>query len=734
MGSEPMLIEPKDQLKEKLKEVFGYGQFRGNQEAIIKNILKGKNTFVIMPTGAGKSLCYQLPAVMLEGTAIVISPLIALMKNQVDQLNALGVNAQFLNSTLSKSEINRVKKETLEGKVKLLYVAPESLTKPENIRFLKESKLIFAAIDEAHCISEWGHDFRPEYRKIKSILEQLGQLPIIALTATATPKVKLDIQRNLQMEDADVFKSSFNRENLYYEVRSKKAIKKQLIKFIKAHHGKSGIVYCLSRKTVQEIAEFLRVNDIKAAPYHAGLDSAIRIKNQDDFLNEEIHVIVATIAFGMGIDKPDVRFVVHYDTPKSLEGYYQETGRAGRDGLEGNCLMFYSYNDIIKLEKFNKDKPVTERENAKLLLEEMASYAESAVCRRKQLLHYFGEVYDDPYCSETKWCDNCRHPKEQFEGKEYILTALNTVLQTEERFGIKHITHVITGVNSQYVQSYKHFDLPVFGSGKSKSQEFWNSVLRQSMLLGFLKKDIEQVGVVKLTKKGRTFLQEPHALQLSKDHDYVSEEEPNITDEAVTTRSYDEALFELLKSLRKRIAKQKGLPPYVIFQDPSLEEMAIVYPTTREELSQINGVGRGKVNKFGQPFIDAIKNYVVENDITTASDVVIKSAVNKSKNKIHIIQQIDRKVDLEEIAESKNMKMEELLGEIEQICYSGTKLNLDYYVEQIMDHDRQDELYDYFLNAESDSITKALEELEEDDFSEEELRLMRIKFLSEYAN
>jgi ATP-dependent DNA helicase RecQ len=734
MGSEPILIEQKDQLKEKLKEVFGYGQFRGNQEVIIKNILKGKNTFVIMPTGAGKSLCYQLPAVMLEGTAIVISPLIALMKNQVDQLNALGINAQFLNSTLSKSEINRVKRDTLEGKVKLLYVAPESLTKPENISFLRESNLLFAAIDEAHCISEWGHDFRPEYRKIKTILEQLGKLPIIALTATATPKVKLDIQRNLQMEDADVFKSSFNRENLYYEVRSKKEIKKQLIKFIKAHHGKSGIVYCLSRKTVEEIAEFLKVNDIKAAPYHAGLDSNVRVRNQDDFLNEEIHVIVATIAFGMGIDKPDVRFVVHYDTPKSLEGYYQETGRAGRDGLEGNCLMFYSYNDIIKLEKFNKDKPVTERENAKILLEEMASYSESAVCRRKQLLHYFGETYNDPYCRETKWCDNCRHPKEHFEGKKYVITGLNAVVQSEERFGMKHLINVITGVKSQYVQSYKHYELPVFGTGNGKDHEFWSSVLRQSMLLGYLKKDIEQVKIIKITDKGRLFLDEPHELQLSLDHDYGSEEEPDITDETITTRSYDEALFDLLKSLRKKIAKQKGLPPYVIFQDPSLEEMAIVYPTTREELSQINGVGRGKVSKFGLPFIEAIKNYVIENDITTASDVVIKSAVNKSKNKIYIIQQIDRKVDLEEIAESKNMRMEELLGEIEQICYSGTKLNLDYYVEQIMDDDRQDELYDYFLNAESDSISKALEELEDEDYSEEELRLMRIKFLSEYAN
>ncbi len=734
MGLQPMLIDQKDQLKEKLKEVFGYGQFRGNQAAIIKNILSGKNTFVIMPTGAGKSLCYQLPAVMLDGTAIVISPLIALMKNQVDQLNALGVNAQFLNSSLTKTEIKRVKQETIDGKVKLLYVAPESLTKPENISFLRESNLKFAAIDEAHCISEWGHDFRPEYRKIKYILEQLGKLPIIALTATATPKVKLDIQRNLQMEEADIFRSSFNRENLYYEVRSKKDIKKQLIKYVKAHHGKSGIIYCLSRKTVQEIAQFLQVNDIKAAPYHAGLDSNIRVKNQDDFLNEEIDVIVATIAFGMGIDKPDVRFVVHYDTPKSLEGYYQETGRAGRDGLEGNCLMFYSYNDIIKLDKFNKDKPVTEKENAKTLLEEMASYAESAVCRRKQLLHYFGEIYQDQNCSETKWCDNCRYPKEKFDGMNYVLTGLTAADQTKERFGIKHLTNVITGVNCQYVKSYSHNKLSVFGVGENESPELWSSVLRQSMLMGFLKKDIEHIGTLKITEKGRSFLNEPYPLELGRDHDYGKEEEHGLEDEAITRRSYDRSLFELLKGLRKKIAKQKGFPPYVIFQDPSLEEMAIIYPTTQEELSQINGVGRGKVSKFGQPFIDTIKQYVIENDITTASDVVIKSAINKSKNKIFIIQQIDRKVDLEEIAESKNMRMEVLLGEIEQICYSGTKLNLDYYVEHIMDHDRQDDLYDYFLNAQSDSITEALDELEDEGFSEEELRLMRIKFLSEFAN
>ena len=730
-----MLIEQEAHLKDKLKEVFGYSHFRGNQEEIINNILSGKNTFVIMPTGAGKSLCYQLPAILSEGTAIVISPLIALMKNQVDQMVAFGINAQFLNSTLTKGESNKVKKETLSGEVKLLYVAPESLTKQDNVNFLKQARISFAAIDEAHCISEWGHDFRPEYRRIKSILEQLGEIPVIALTATATPKVQLDIQRNLQMEAADIYKSSFNRQNLYYEVRSKKEIKKQLIKFVIQHKGKSGIVYCLSRKKVEEIAEFLRVNDIKAAPYHAGLDGAIRMKNQDDFLNEEIDVITATIAFGMGIDKPDVRFVVHYDTPKSLEGYYQETGRSGRDGLEGNCMMFYSYNDIIKLEKFNKDKPVTEKENAKVLLEEMASYAESSVCRRKQLLHYFGETFDEDQCGKTMWCDNCRYPKEKFEGQPYTVTVLEAALQTKERFGIKHLGNVIRGVENQFVESYRHNKLSIFGKGQEESEEFWNSVLRQVLLQGYLQKDIDNIGVVKLTDKGKDFLQNPSSIILSKDHDYSAEEDDTSPDSnGLAGRSHDKALFELLKGLRKKVAKQKSLPPYVIFQDPSLEEMTITYPTTKEELAQINGVGMGKVAKFGTPFIETIQKYVAENDITTASDVVIKSAVNKSKNKIFIIQQIDRMIDLEEIAESKNMKMSALISEIEQICFSGTKLNLDYYVEQIMDEDRQDTLYDYFLNAETDEIKVAMEELEGEDYGEEELRLMRIKFLSEYAN
>ncbi|MGB3183709.1 MAG: DNA helicase RecQ [Cyclobacteriaceae bacterium] len=735
-----MLVDQVEHLKDKLKEVFGYGKFRGNQEVIIRNIMDGKNTFVIMPTGAGKSLCYQLPAVMHEGTAIVISPLIALMKNQVDQLNALGINAQFLNSTLTKAEMNRVKTQVINRDVKLLYVAPESLTKEENVAFLKQAYISFVAIDEAHCISEWGHDFRPEYRRIKSIIGQLGNLPIIALTATATPKVQLDIQRNLQMEEADLYKSSFNRENLYYEVRNKPKktndLQKQVIRYVKAHKNKSGIIYCLSRKKVEEVAYLLQVNDIKAAPYHAGLDASVRMKNQDDFLNEETDVIVATIAFGMGIDKPDVRFVVHYDTPKSLEGYYQETGRAGRDGLEGNCMMFYSYDDILKLEKFNKDKSVTERENGRILLQEMASFAESAVCRRRQLLHYFGEEYsleEHPNCG---MCDNCNHPKDQFEGQKYISQVLEAVVKTEQRFGLNHLVHVLRGVKDDYVQSYKHNTLDIFGQGSEEEEGLWISVIRQTLLYEFLQKDIENIGVLKITAKGLKFLEEPHSFMLMKDHDYLEMEEEANEAEASNAegKSYDETLFDLLKKERKRLAKQKNLPPYVIFQDPSLEEMATTFPTTDQELAQINGVGQGKVVKFGRPFIRLIKSYVEENEIVTASDVVVKSSGIKSKIKIFIIQQIDRMVDLEEIAEAQNLKMEELIDEIEHICYAGTKLSLEYYIDQIMDDDRQDEVYEYFLNAESDNISEAHDQLGEEDYSEEELRLMRVKFLSEYAN
>jgi ATP-dependent DNA helicase RecQ len=727
-----MLVDNDIDLFAKLKEVFGYNQFRGMQEDIINNVLAGKNTFVIMPTGAGKSLCYQLPALMLPGTAIVISPLIALMKNQVDQLNALGVNAQFLNSTLTKTEIAKVKRETLSGEIRLLYVAPESLTKDENIAFLKKGKISFIAIDEAHCISEWGHDFRPEYRRLRSIIEALGNLPIIALTATATAKVQIDIQKNLQMEDAALFKSSFNRKNLYYEVRLKTNTKKSLIKFVHANKGKSGIIYCLSRKKVEEIAELLKVNDVKALPYHAGLDPHVRMANQDAFLNEDADVIVATIAFGMGIDKPDVRFVIHYDAPKSLEGYYQETGRAGRDGLEGNCLMFYSYQDIQKLEKFNKDKSVTERDNARHLLQEMTAYAESSVCRRKQLLHYFGEHYE----KDCGFCDNCIKPREVFEAEQEVQLALKTVVQTEERFGISHLSSVVAGIENDYTISYKHHNLEVYGAGKDKKPEFWNSVFRQILLAQYLEKDIDNYGVLKITQKGLDFIDNPEPITLSKDHDFSNEAAAveEVESESVVAKSYDPALFDQLKALRKKLAKEKNLPPYVIFQDPSLEEMATTYPTTKEELGHVNGVGAGKVAKFGKPFIDLIKKYVEENDIVTASDVVVKSSVNKSKIKIFIIQQIDRKIELDEIAEAKSMSMSDVIEEIEHICYSGTKLNLDYYIDQIMDQERQEQIYDYFMSAENESIAIALKELGTTDYSEEELRLMRIKFLSEVAN
>jgi len=731
-----IIAEEKDTLRKKLKQVFGYSGFRGNQEVVIRNILSGRNTFVIMPTGAGKSLCYQLPALMQDGLAVVISPLIALMKNQVDQLNTYGIHARFLNSTLSKTEITKLRKDSLAGAVRLLYVAPESLTKEENIAFFQKVKVSFVAIDEAHCISEWGHDFRPEYRKIKQMIAQLGDLPIIALTATATPKVQLDIQRNLQMEEADVFVSSFNRKNLYYEVRPKKETKKQLIRFLKEHKGKSGIVYCLSRKKVEEIAQLINVNGFKAVPYHAGLDADVRVKNQDDFLNEKVEIVVATIAFGMGIDKPDVRFVVHYDVPKSLEGYYQETGRGGRDGLEGHCLMFYSHNDLNKLEKFNKDKSVQERENARLLLQEMEFYAESPVCRRRQLLHYFGEEYTEPQCN---MCDNCVHPRERFDGTEFVKLALQAVQQTNERFGLGHLVNVIRGVEDEYVKSYGHFDLKVFGRGSTEEADFWKSVIRQTLIYQLLEKDIDNIGVLRLSEKGKKFLIKPHAIELARDHDYatgVEDEEDSPDRTPMQGKSYDLKLFEMLKNLRKEVARKKNLPPYVIFQDPSLEEMATIYPTTKEEMASVNGVGMGKVNKFGKEFLDLIQKYVDENDIETAADVVVKSSVNKSKIKIFIIQQIDRKIDLDEIAESKSINFDELLTEIENICFSGTKLNLDYYIDQVLDEEKQETIFDYFLNSESDSMADALNELGDvdPDFNEDNIRLMRVKFLSEYAN
>lgn len=753
-------------VKEKLKEVFGYSQFRGQQEAVISNLLGGHHTFVIMPTGAGKSMCYQLPAIISEGTAVVISPLIALMKNQVDQLNAVGINAQFLNSTLSKTEMNHVKRDVLNGEVKLLYVAPESLTKEENLVFLQKAKLSFVAIDEAHCISEWGHDFRPEYRRIRHIVETIDEkLPLIALTATATPKVQQDILKNLQMDDATLFKSSFNRENLYYEIRAKtRDVNRQLIKYIKSHAGKSGIVYCLSRKTVEEIAQLLTLNGVRALPYHAGLDPATRMGNQDAFLSEEVEVIVATIAFGMGIDKPDVRFVIHYDAPKSLEGYYQETGRAGRDGLEGNCLMFYSYDDIVKLDKFNKDKPVTERDNAKSLLMEMVYYANLSVCRRRQLLGYFGEKMEQ----DCGFCDNCMKPSRRFKLQQEVEQVLQAVKATDGRFDGAHIADVLLGVPNPYVLSHGHDKLPVFGILKSRIEsdtdeetdpeadepetpaekpqnrgrlaqtpaEHWQSVIRQLTVYGYLEKDVENYGTLRLAARGLAYLQEPYSVSFSEDHNYerqAGDQQEEQEELNAQTKAYDEGLFEMLKNLRKKIGKDKNIPPYVIFQDPSLEEMATVYPTSLPELAQINGVGFGKANKFGKPFTDVIARYVQENEIETATEVVVKSSTNKSKVKIFIIQQIDRKINLEEIAEAKALSMAELIEEIEHICYSGTKLNLDYYINQIIDEDRQEEIYDYFMQAETDSMGLALRQLGVD-FTEDEVRLMRIKFHSELGH
>ena len=718
-------------LKTELKKIFGYDEFRGAQEKIILNILAGKNTFVIMPTGAGKSLCYQLPAIVKEGTAIVISPLIALMKNQVDQMVSVGVNAKFLNSTLSKAEIVKVKKEITSGEVKLLYVAPESLTKEENIVFFRNANIAFVAIDEVHCISEWGHDFRPEYRRIKAIVSQIGDVPIMALTATATPKVQLDVMKNLNMEGANLFKSSFNRSNLYYEVKPKQQAKKLLIQFVKGHKGKSGIVYCLSRKKVEEIAQLLKVNGVNAAPYHAGMEPSQRIAHQDGFLNEDIEVIVATIAFGMGIDKPDVRFVVHYDVPKSIEGYYQETGRAGRDGLEGKCLLLYSYNDILKLEKFNKDKPVTERENSKLLLEEMASYAESSVCRRTQLLHYFGEEYKQDNCG---MCDNCLHPKEQFEGAEYLKMVINAVKQTQERFEINHLVNFITGKKNQNIKSYGHDQLSGFGTGVEESEFFWKAVLRQALFNELLLKDIDNPGLFKVSTKGFDYLHKSYSIKISRDHEFVTTgEEEEIEKSVINIQAYDPTLFNLLKGLRKKVAKEKDLPPYVIFQEPSLEEMATVYPLTSDDLKKIIGVGESKARKFGQPFLNLINQYVDENDIITASDVLVKSAGVKSRNKISIINQIDKKQDLEEIASGLSISYEQLITEIEHICDGGTKLNLDYYLDDILDDERQEDIFDYFLTSESGDLQEAIKDFS-GEYSEDEVRLMRIKFMSEYAH
>ena len=716
-----------------LKKYFGFDTFKGNQEHIIRNVLAGRDTFVLMPTGGGKSLCYQLPAVMKKGIAIVISPLIALMKNQVDAMRNFSTDddvAHFLNSSLTKTEIARVKKDVLSGKAKLLYVAPESLTKEENIEFLKNIDISFYAIDEAHCISEWGHDFRPEYRRIRPIIDLIGRSPIIALTATATPKVQHDIQKNLSILDADVFKSSFNRPNLYYEVKSKQDVTKEIIKYIKNNSGKSGIIYCLSRKKVEEMAEVLKVNGIKALPYHAGMDSATRTMNQDKFLMEEADIIVATIAFGMGIDKPDVRFVIHYDIPKSLEGYYQETGRAGRDGGEGNCIAYYSYNDILKLEKFMQGKPIAEQEIGKQLLLETVSYAESSVCRRKLLLHYFGEEYLKENCEA---CDNCLHPKSQFEGNEAVVSVLETILAVKEKFKADHIANILSGKITSAIKSYKHHKIEFFGIGEDKDEKFWNMVIRQALIAKFLTKDIENYGLLKLTQKGLEFLENPTSFMLAEDHDYA-----DTTDEenafGARTAAVDEELFSILKDLRKKLSKVKDVPPFVIFQDPSLEDMAIQYPISIDELQNISGVGAGKAQRYGEEFIDIIKKYVEEKEIIRPLDMVVKSVVNKSGIKVYIIQSIDMKRPLEDIAEAKGLEMPELISEIEAIVNSGTRINLDYYIDTTIDEERQHDIYSYFREeADSDSLEEAIKELG-NEFEEEEIRLVRIKFLSEMGN
>jgi len=722
-------------LHDVLKKYFGFTSFKGNQELIIRNVMAGKDTFVLMPTGGGKSLCYQLPALILEGTAIVISPLIALMKNQVDSMRSFSEDdgvAHFLNSSLNKAAITKVKNDIIEGRTKLLYIAPESLTKEDNVQFLRQVKISFYAIDEAHCISEWGHDFRPEYRRIRPIINDIGQAPIMALTATATPKVQHDIQKNLGMLDASVFKSSFRRPNLYYEVRPKKNVTKEIIKYIKNNPGKSGIIYCLSRKKVEELAETLKVNGIKALPYHAGLDSATRSANQDKFLLEEVDVIVATIAFGMGIDKPDVRFVIHYDIPKSLEGYYQETGRAGRDGGEGKCIAFYSYKDIQKLEKFMQGKPIAEQEIGKQLLLETVAYAESSVCRPKLLLHYFGEEMK----GSCENCDNCLHPKTNFEGQEYIIKVLQAVIAVKEKFKADHIANLLAGIKTSAIKSYNHHMLDVFGSGKDKDEKFWNMVIRQALIARLIQKDIENYGLLKMDPKGMEYLQNPYSIMLSEDHDYsdTDEEEESFAGPE-RPGTVDEELFNILKNLRKKISKQLNLPPFVIFQDPSLEDMAIQYPITIDELQNITGVGAGKAKRYGKEFVELIKSYVDEKEIIRPQDMVVKSVVNKSGLKVYIIQSIDRKMDLEDIASAKNIDMGDLLDEIEAIVNSGTRLNLDYYIDYILDKEHQQEIFDYFREeAESGSIEEALKELGEDNYTEEEIRLMRIKFISEMGN
>lgn len=723
-------------LKDALFKYFGFDSFKGDQEEIIQNVLKGENTFVIMPTGGGKSMCYQLPALMLEGTAIVVSPLIALMKNQVDALRGFNTDeavAHFLNSSLNKTEIAQVKKDIKSGKTKMLYVAPESLTKEENVAFFKEIKVSFLAIDEAHCISEWGHDFRPEYRRLRPIVEALGNIPVIALTATATEKVSLDIQKNLGMMDARLFKASFNRPNLYYEVRPKVEVLKEIIKFVKHHSGKSGIIYCLSRKKVEEVASTLNVNGIKALPYHAGLEAAVRAETQDKFLMEKIDVIVATIAFGMGIDKPDVRFVIHHDIPKSLEGYYQETGRAGRDGREGRCVTFYAYKDIEKLEKFMKGKPVAEQEIGKQMLLETVSFAETSVCRRKYLLHYFGERYEEENCGN---CDNCLHPKTQIEAQDEVQLVLETVLAVKEKFAAEHIINVLIGKDDKAIKDYQHNKLETFGEGMDQDAKFWMAVIRQALLAELLYKDVDNYGLLKLSESGKEFMEKPHSFKVTQDHTYESDnsDEDDEPDGGGGGAAADETLFAMLKDLCKQMAKQKNLPPFVIFQEPSLEEMAIQYPINMEEMKNITGVGAGKASKYGKPFIDLIKKYVEENEIERPQDFIVKSVVNKSGLKVYLIQNIDRKISLDDMADAKGIPLSDLITELESIVASGTKIDLNYYINEVIDSDRQKEVFDFFRSAESDSAEDALIELGENDYTIEEIRLMRVKFMSELGN
>ncbi|HPD27807.1 MAG TPA: DNA helicase RecQ [Paludibacteraceae bacterium] len=722
-------------LSGELQKRFGFNTFKGNQEAIIRNVLDGKDTFVLMPTGGGKSLCYQLPSLLMEGTAIVISPLISLMKNQVDAMRSFSEEngvAHFLNSSLNKAAIEMVKEDILRNHTKLLYVAPESLTKKENIDFLKQVKISFYAIDEAHCISEWGHDFRPEYRKIRSIINEIGVAPVIALTATATPKVQHDIQKTLCMNDATIFKSSFNRPNLYYEIRSKtKDVDKEVIKFIKSQSGKSGIIYCLSRKKVEDLTEALQLNGIPALPYHAGIDSTVRTENQDKFLMEEVDVIVATIAFGMGIDKPDVRYVIHYDIPKSLEGYYQETGRAGRDGGEGQCITFYSYKDIQKLEKFMQGKPIAEQEIGKQLLVETAAYAESSICRRKLLLHYFGEEYTEENCGN---CDNCLNPKKEMEAQNLLCAVLETIVAVKEKFKTEVIVDILNGKETAEIKSYELNELEMFGTISDDDAQLLQAVIRQAMIKDYIAKEIENYGVLKITKAGKAYLDNPKSFKITKDNEF-NEEENEIPQRIGGSCAVDPVLFSMLKDLRKKMSKHLELPPFVIFQDPSLEAMATTYPISIEELQNIPGVGQGKAKRYGDDFIKLIKTHVEENDIERPEDLRVRTVANKSKLKISIIQAIDRKVALDDLAESRGLEIEELLDEIDAIVYSGTKINIDYFLEEIIDSDRLEEAFDYFKNtAKTDNIQDALVALGEDDYTESEMRLIRIKFLSEMGN